>query len=356
MSVRSRIERAAARAVLSLPSPVLTRLVGVPPRSPDGLVLDVQSQALLWLMRLRGLDELHEGGLGRARFMMDRSAATLASAASDVTGTYCTVAGAAGPLRAAVYKPKAARGGLAPGLVFFHGGGFVLGSIESHDGVCRELARSAGAVVVSVDYRLAPEDPFPAAVEDAISATRWVLANAESLGIDPEAVAVGGDSAGGNLAAVAAQALRKAPRSPAFQLLFYPVTDFTRPGASHRFFGEGFLLTKASMDWFEENYLPPASRRDPRASPIFATDLSGLPAAFVLTAGFDPLRDEGRAYAEAMRAAGVDVEHLCAEGSMHGFINVAGGLREASRMVSLAADRLRRALEPRVGRGVASAA
>jgi acetyl esterase len=357
MSVRSRIERAAARAIFVLPEPILRRLVGTPPRSADGLVLDLESQALRWMMRVRGDSDLHQGGLGRARRMMDRSGPILASLVGDVSGVDSTVSGAAGPRRSRIYRPLVARaGGAAPGLVFFHGGGFALGSIESHDGACRELASKAGVVVISVDYRLAPEHGFPAAVEDAIAATRAVLDGAELLGLAPGAVAVGGDSAGGNLAAVVAQALRGAPRRPAFQLLFYPVTDFTRPGASHRLFAEGFILTKASMDWFEENYLPVASRRDPRASPIFASDLSGLPPALVLTAGFDPLRDEGRAYAEAMRAAGAAVEYVCAEGSMHGFIHTSAGPPEASRMMDLAADRLRRALLPLSGNGVASAA
>ncbi len=357
MLVRSRFERAAARAILALPKPILQRLVGVPPRSADGFVLDLESQALRWMMRVRGDSELHRGGLGRARRMMDRSGPILASVVDDVSTVDSTVLGAAGPRRSRIYRPLAARpGGAAPGLVFFHGGGFVLGSIEGHDGVCRELASKAGVVVISVDYRLAPEHGFPAAVDDAIAATRSVLDGAESLGLAPAAIAVGGDSAGGNLSAVVAQALRGAPRRPAFQLLFYPVTDFTRPGASHRLFADGFMLTKSSMDWFEENYLPVASRRDPRASPIFASDLSGLPPALVLTAGFDPLRDEGRAYAEAMRAAGVAVEYTCAEGSMHGFINTTAGLPEAARMMALAADGLRRTLLPLSGNGVASAA
>jgi acetyl esterase len=207
--------------------------------------------------------------------------------------------------------------------------------------VCRELASKAGVVVVSVDYRRSPEDPFPAAPDDCVAATRWILANATSLGIAPGAVAVGGDSAGGNLAAVVAQALRGEARTPAFQLLIYPVCDFTRPGQSHRYFSHGYLLTKVSIDWFEENYIPDANRTDPRVSPFFAEDLSGLPPALVITAGFDPLRDEGRAYGDAMLKAGVDVEQVCAEGSMHGFFNTTAGLKSAARMMELAADRLK---------------
>ena len=357
MSLSSRFQRAAALAILSLPAPLLRLLVGTPPRSPDGLQLDLQSQVLRTLMRITGISELHAGGVSRARRAMEASAPTLGSRVDDVAVSPSTVPGAEGPRRALVYTPRGAvAAGMRPGLVFFQGGGFVLGSLDSHDLVCRELASKAGLVVVSVDYRLAPEHPFPAGPDDAVAATRWVLAHAGSLGIAADAVAVGGDSAGGNLAAVVAQALRGEPRTPAFQLLFYPVTNFTRPGRSHQYFADGYVLTKASMDWFEENYIPGVSRTDPRVSPFFAKDLSGLPPALVITAGFDPLRDEGGAYAEAMRKAGVDVEYVCAEGSMHGFVNLSGALDESARMMGLAADRLRRALAPRAARSVAPAA
>jgi len=264
------------------------------------------------------------------------------------------VPGAAGPRRVRIYTPASARGRAAPGLVWFHGGGFVVGSIDSHDGICRVLASGAGVVVVSVDYRLAPEHRFPAAVEDAIAATRWLLDHASSVGIDPAAVAVGGDSAGGNLSAVVAQTLKREPRRPAFQLLVYPATDCTRSMASHRHFREGFILTERSIEWFTENYLPAKSfETDPRASPLFATDLRGLAPALVLTGGFDPLRDEGLAYAEKMRAAGVEVEHVCAEGSVHGFINMTGALPESTRMLEIVVARLRKALSSSAARSAA---
>jgi acetyl esterase len=241
-----------------------------------------------------------------------------------------------------------------PGLVFFHGGGFVVGSLDSHDRTCRALARKAGVVVVSVDYRLAPEHKFPAAVEDAVAATRWVLANASSLGIDSAAVAVGGDSAGGTLAAVVAQALRGEERQPTFQLLLYPLTDVRGGTPSRDWFREGYFLTARSIDWYIQNYIPDvAQHTDPRASPILAGDLSRLPPALVVTAGFDPLRDEGRNYADQMRAAGVAVEYLCSDGSMHGFFSASGALRESARVVDVVAARLRVALAPRA---VASAA
>jgi acetyl esterase len=345
MTLRLRFERAAARTFLALPASVLRRIVGQARRSPDGLELEVQTQALLWLMRLTGERDLADGGVTRARRRMDRTGSLLATRVDDVTTEDRTVPGAAGPRRARLYRPRSAGGKAAPGLVWFHGGGFVIGSIDSTDGVCRAIASRAGVVVMSVDYRLAPEHRFPAAVEDAVSATRWVLEHGSSMGIDPGAVAVGGDSAGGNLSAVVAQTLVRDPRRPAFQLLIYPATDFTRSMASHRYFQEGLVLTKRSIDFFLESYLPSASlQTDPRASCLFATDLRGLPPALVLTAGFDSVRDEGRAYGAKMKAAGVEVEYVCAEGSVHGFINMTGALPESARMLELAAGRLREAL------------
>jgi acetyl esterase len=345
MTLRARFERAAARAFVRLPAPLLRTLIGPPRRSPEGFELDLQIQALVWLMTLTQGQEMTAGGLARARRVMDRNGSLLGPPAGDVSKSDRFVPGAAGERRARVYRPLAAPAREAPALVWFHGGGFVFGSIESHDGICRGLASQSGAVVISVDYRLAPEHPFPAAVDDATAATKWILSNAGSLGLDPRAIAVGGDSAGGNLAAVVSLALRGSALVPAFQLLVYPATDFTRSEPSHKLFGSGLVLTTESMDWFVENYLPSAStHRDPRASPLFARDLTGLPPAFVLTAGFDPLRDEGRAYADRLREAGVVVEYVCAEGAVHGFANMAGSLREPSRVLGLLASRLRQGL------------
>jgi len=351
------VERAVARTFLALPPVVLRRIVGPPRRSPEGLELDLEAQALLRLMAITGARAMHDGGVERARRRLDREGSTLDPRGfADVETRDLVVPCPAGPRAARAYRPAASRGvAPSPALVFFHGGGFTLGSLRSHDGICRALASKAGVVVIAVDYRLAPEHPFPAAVEDAVEATRWVLDNAASLGVDPSAVAVGGDSAGGTLATVAAQMLRDAPRRPAFQLLMYPATDATRRQASHRHFAEGLMLASSTIDWFLANYFPsPSMTTDPRASPLFAHDVSGLPPALVLTAGFDPLRDEGKAYADRMRAAGVDVEYVCSEGSVHGFMNMAGVLYEPARMLALAADRLARALT--VQRAIASAA
>jgi acetyl esterase len=339
-------ERLAARGFLRLPSSLVRRIVGPPIRSPEGFELDLQSQALLWLIRARREPEMRDANLDRARRRMDRAASILAptnAVALDVRDR--EIAGADGPRRCRVYRPVAAKGDLVPGLLWFHGGGFVLGSLASHDGVCRALSSRAGIAVVAVDYRLAPEHRFPAGFEDALAATRWILDRGEVLGVASRQVAVGGDSAGGNFVAGVTQALRGAPLQPRFQLLAYPATDATRRGPSHGHFRAGFILGEDNISWYLDHYLAdPALARDPRVSPIFAEDLSNLPPSLVMTAGFDPLRDEGALYAQRMSAAGNEVEMICSEGSMHGFLSTAGGIDESTRLLALAADRLRRRL------------
>jgi acetyl esterase len=348
-----RLELAFARRVLALPPPILRALVGPARTSPDGKRLDAQTQGLLALSRLTRQPDVSALGVEGGRRYIDAIGASFDALVPEVTARDTSVSGAEGPRPARVYTPPGTRGVL-PGLVFFHGGGFVVGSLDSHDRCCRALARKAGVVVVSVDYRLAPEHKFPAAAQDAVAATRCVLANASSLGIDAAAVAVGGDSAGGTLAAVVAQALRGEDRQPAFQLLIYPVTDVRGGTASREWFREGYFLTARSIDWYVANYIPDVTQHtDPRASPLLARDLSRLPPALVITAGFDPLRDEGKAYADEMRAAGVAVEYLCSDGSIHGFFNASGLFRESARVVDATAARLRAAL---ASRAVASAA
>lgn len=228
------------------------------------------------------------------------------------------VPGGAGPVRARVYRP--AGQGPYPTLAFFHGGGFTIGDVESYDSQCRVLCHEVGAVVLSSDYRLAPENPFPAAIDDALAVTRWAAANLGELGGHGAPLAVGGDSAGGNLSAVVAQQLRGSDSPLAAQLLIYPATDLVSERPSHQENGSGYFLTLDDMEWFHDNYLPDAEvGRDPRASPLHADDLSGLPPAVVVTAEFDPLRDDGDAYAEALAAAGVEVIHRRFDGLVHGF-------------------------------------
>jgi acetyl esterase len=235
------------------------------------------------------------------------------------------------PLRARHYAP-AEIGGPHPLLVYFHGGGFTYGDLDTHDGVCRVLCRHAGAHVLAIDYRLAPEHRFPAAVDDARVALDWAYTHAAELGADPRRIGVGGDSAGGNLAAVVAQlAARDGGPPPVLQLLIYPVTDFTERRASRELFSDGFLLTSSEMDWFDTNYLGPGRTHagDPRASPLLGEDLSGLAPAFVATAAFDPLRDEGEAYARALIDAGTPATLRRFPGFIHGFVSVAGVSRSS---------------------------
>ncbi len=248
-----------------------------------------------------------------------------------------------------IYWPEAnaqAGSGPLPVLVYFHGGGWVLGDLESHDNHCRVLCRDAGCLVVSVDYRLAPEHPFPAAAEDAYAATAWVAAQAASLGGDPARLAVGGDSAGGNLAAVVCLMARDRGGPPIrFQLLIYPVTDHDLDTASYRANADGLFLTREAMAWFWDHYVPDRGEREnPYVSPLRAPDLSGLPPALVITAEYDPLRDEGNAYAERLRAAGVPVELVEYPGQIHGFVNMFAQLSGGQAAVELEARALRAAL------------
>jgi acetyl esterase len=228
------------------------------------------------------------------------------------------IAGPAGDIPVRIYRPESDRP--LPIVVYFHGGGFVIGDIATHDTLCHRLAVGVPSVVVSVDYRLAPEHPFPSAVEDCDGATAWVAAHAAELGGDASRLAVAGDSAGGNLATVVARHARDAGRpSIAFQLLVYPVTDMTRSLPSHLENGSGYLLDTETMSWFLDNYLGDADPRQPDVSPLLADDLSGLPPALVVTAEFDPLRDEGEAYAERLGQAGVPVTVSRYDGMIHAF-------------------------------------
>ena len=240
--------------------------------------------------------------------------------------------GPAGDIRVRIYQPESlAR---APVFVNYHGGGWVIGDLDTADAACRYLAESAGMHVVSVDYRLAPEHPYPAAVDDAYAAALWCHAHATDLGGDGRLI-VGGESAGGNLAAAVSLRARD---SGAFaidaQCLFYPVVDHDMSRTSYAANGEDYLLTTAAMHWFWDHYCPPAQRSEPSASPLRAPDLANLPPAVVVTAEFDPLRDEGMAYADALRAAGNDVQARCYEGLVHDFFATAH-LFECSRTAFL---------------------
>lgn len=258
------------------------------------------------------------------------------------------IPGPGGDIPVRIYRPVAT--GASGCLVFFHGGGFVLGDLETHDHLCRELANRSGGVVVAVDYRLAPEHRHPAAVDDSWAALRWVVAEAGSLGIDPRAIAVGGDSAGGNLAAVVARRARDAGGPDlCFQLLVYPVTDLHDMGSwdSRRRNGEGYALSSGLMDWFHGHYLGPdgPTPGDVDVSPILVDDVAGLPSAHVVLAEFDPLHDEGRAYAERLAAAGVAVELIDYPGAVHIFFQLGPITAIGRRAVDTAAEALATAYE-----------
>ena len=243
------------------------------------------------------------------------------------------------------YRPVL--GETLPALVFFHGGGWTIGDLGTHDVVCRQLAIGARCVVFSVDYRLAPEHPFPAAVDDCFFATRYIHSNAEELKIDPTRIAAGGDSAGGNLAAAVALMARDAGGPAlAYQLLIYPATDQRCELPSHERNGEGYLLTKEAIGFFRSSYLPnPKDRTDWRASPLLASSHADLPPAFVLTAGYDPLVDEGRAYAERLAAAGVETTYREYPDVVHGFVLFGGVVDAANAAVAECCQRLRSAFE-----------
>jgi acetyl esterase len=334
-----RIEHRILRTACRLPAGLQRALFG-PPRRIDGQVLSAEMQALLRLAILAG-EEFEGANLSpaQARVRM-RAGAEAAAGPRDslpVSGDVA-IPGPAGMIPARLYEPPGAGLEDRPLVVYFHGGGWVLGDLETHDSVCRFLALNAAVAVLSVEYRLAPEHPFPAAVEDAFAAFGWAATEHARLGADPSRIAVAGDSAGGNLAAAVARLARDGEGpSPAMQVLLYPVTDAVGGQESRDTFAEGFLLTKAEMDWFEGHYLPPdADREDPRVSLGQAGDLSGLPPAYVATAGFDPLRDEGEAYAIAMREAGVAVALRRHPGLIHGFANMTAISRDAhSAMLEL---------------------
>jgi acetyl esterase len=235
-----------------------------------------------------------------------------------------SIDGPDGPLRIRIYRPEADDAGPLPGVVYFHGGGWVVGSIESHDPVCRAIAARTPSVVVSVDYRLAPENPFPAAVEDAWAATVWVAEQAAALGVDPARLAVAGDSAGGNLAAVVALRARDSGLPLARQILVYPVIDCDLDSAGYSRHGVGLNLTRAKMEWYWRQYVGEGGGAHPEASPSRAADLGGVAPALVQTAEFDPLCHEAVEYAGALERAGVPVKLTQYGGQIHGFVRLGG--------------------------------
>lgn len=310
------------RALPRIPDPVKRALLGGRSITIDGNTLDTTLQLMLAGQKAAGIDGLvSSDDVNIARRQLEALSASFRQNIPVAGVSDLSIPGPAGDIPARHYRSDAEN---APLLVFYHGGGQVIGNLDTHDDLCRHICRVGDVHVLSVDYRLAPEHKAPAGTDDAYAAFAWALENAAELGADPRRVAVGGDSAGGNQAAlVCLRARAEGTRLPVLQLLFYPVTDYSSETRSKTLFAEGFFLTKRDLDWFHAHYLDGAAVEpsDPRVSPLRADDLSGLPPALVLTAGFDPLRDEGRQYAEAMRAAGVPVDYREFGSLVHAFAN-----------------------------------
>ena len=311
-------------------------------------MIDPQAKALMEVLARQGVASVSQVGpvLAREAYMVRKAISQPDPVPVGEVRDF-EIAGDAGhPVPVRLYRPD--QPGTTPcGLtVYFHGGGFVIGSIESHDALCRQLCQSSGHAVLSVDYRLAPEHPFPAAFDDCLAVTRWVHANAAQIRINPQRIAVAGDSAGGQLAAVVALALREDREiSLAFQLLIYPITDALMRQPSIERNGSGYMLTKANLEAYYGHYWPEQpSRHDWRASPLLAEDLSNLPPALILTAGFDPLHDEGLAYADRLSASGVPTRYVCFERQIHGFMPMGRVIDEASLALDVCALALAKAL------------
>ncbi|MDD3353612.1 alpha/beta hydrolase [Zoogloea sp.] len=315
--------------------------------------LDPQAKALLDMVYRVGAPRFHELDVHQARHSFEklqfalRPEAPAVASVTDVPIPQPHVRD--GVIMARLYRPiGAAPDALLPLVFYFHGGGWCIGNIPSYDVLCREVANLSGCAVLSVDYRLAPEHPFPAAVNDALRSVEWSLANGALLGIDPSRFALMGDSAGGNLSAVTALQLRNGggPRA-ALQLLIYPSTDILSQRPSRRTYAQGYFLDTESLAWFFEKYLPDEQDwTDWRASPILAKRFDGLPPALIITAGCDPLSDDGRAYGECLREAGVEVEWVNYEGMVHGFVTLGKFFPQAGQAVERASIELRKRLVP----------
>lgn len=311
--------------------------------------LHPQAQAVLDAFARMQLAPPHTLPVAKARALFHRSRAPFLAQPEDVASCVdLALPSAAGDIPVRVYRPKGSSiQEPLPALVYFHGGGWVFGNLDSHDPLCRALCNRAGCAVVAVDFRLAPENKFPAAVEDALAAIRHVASRGSELGIDGARVAAGGDSAGGNLATVAAIEFREqgGPRL-ALQVLLYPVIDFTLDAPSYDRLGQGYLLTYERMQFFRSAYLRDARDiEDWRASPIKAKNLSNLPAALIITASHDPLVDEGKAYADRLAASGVAVSYRCYDGMIHGFLTMAGAIDAGQAGIDEIGGALKRAFE-----------
>lgn len=343
LTARQRMEFRAARLLSGLPANAQTKLSGKPPVRIDGQTLEPDIQLTLALIERQGAQPLDTLSPPEARVAYRRQVEVSNGTPAPVGSVRdLEIDGAEEKLPARLYSPDEP-GGPHPLIVFFHGGGFVVGDLDTHDAPCRILCRHAGAHILSVDYRLAPENPFPAALEDASAALRWANKNATELGADPERVAVAGDSAGGNMATIAAwQANRDGDTAPVLQVLIYPATAYGN-NRSRELFKDGFLLDRKLLKWFTDQYASGADPSDPRLSIRDAGGFRGVAPAFIVTAGFDPLRDEGEDYGAVLREEAVPVAMRRFPGLIHGFCNIIG-TSPASRDALIEASGATRAL------------
>ncbi|MCF4167219.1 alpha/beta hydrolase [Zavarzinia compransoris] len=321
------IEKWLVWLLMRLPKSWLLRLSGGKPIQIEGKTLDPQIQFMLALAAKR--PAINELPVPAARQMYRDMAYTFGGSPRSMARVEeRRVPGPYGDIPVRLYVPHDMPAGPAPMLIFFHGGGFVIGDREAYDQPCRFYADTARCRVLSVDYRLGPEFKFPVPIDECLAVWRHVVANAADYGADPARLAVGGDSAGGHLSAVVCQQAKLAGDVlPRHQLLIYPVVDIARDWPSHETYGDGFLLTHDAMNWFMGHFLPPEQdKTDIRVSPLRNTDMAGLPAATLVIAGFDPLQDEGRAYGEALAAAGVPVKVLAYDSLIHGLISLGGNV------------------------------
>ncbi|MBV8393387.1 MAG: alpha/beta hydrolase [Alphaproteobacteria bacterium] len=348
LEIARRLQGHAAYAALRMPISWVHMAAG-PPVIVDGRTLESRTQWFLQLLARSGQQPLGVLGAERARREFDLFMSVMAGPPEPVSEIVDRIvatpgAGVDGRLRVRLYRPENG-GPHLPVILFFHGGGFVIGSLEGYDVPCRHISARTGCAVAAVDYRLAPEHKFPAAIEDGAAAFRWLAAEGGGLGIDPTRIVIGGDSAGGTIATVVAQEMRGAAQPPCLQWLIYPATDLGEERPSHMSCGAGFLLTRPDMEWFRDQYISdPGQVFDPRVSPLRAADLSGSPPALIFTAGFDPLRDEGRAYADRLAASGVRTTHREFDSLIHGFVGMGGTLPAAARAMDDMVAMVRREL------------
>lgn len=312
--------------------------------------LSPEAQSLLAMAYRVGAPKFHELSPAQARHSFQKLQFAFRPEAPAVAATaevpMARPDGSA--LLARLYRPLSSKPqDVLPLLIFLHGGGWCVGDVASYDVLCRELTNLSGCAVLSVDYRLAPEHPFPAALDDAVFAFRWAVEHADLLGIDPERIALGGDSAGGNLSIVTALELRGAATVPRFLLLVYPCTEIVSARPSRQRYAEGYFLDSGTLRWFFERYLPEGNSEDWRTSPMRAESLQGLPPVMMVTAEFDPLVDDCLAFAERLRSEGVDTEHLQVDGVVHGFLTLGKQFPQAAQVIASAARTLAHALKPR---------